>query len=363
MKSLYPEILPLLRENEPGALATVVQTRGSTPQKVGAQAVFLVDGRILGTVGGGCLEAETRRRALTCLDSGQAQLFELRLDEDWGWDDGLLCGGTAQVFVEPLPRPALPVLQALEEFTVQRQPVLLATVVAADEPTLLGQRLLLPAGSDASPIGDLPAVWADQLAEKKEDLLASRQPAFMSLDAPDGQTLAVYLEPILPRPVLVIAGAGHVGAAVCHLGAWLDFEVVVLDDRPDFAQAGRLPEADRVIVGDIEAELRQFPLGPDTYVVIVTRGHRHDLQALRACLGADVAYLGMIGSRRKVKLIFDELRAEGVATEEQLQRVHAPIGLPIGGQMVEEIAVSIAAELVAVRNQAGPGKASPCASA
>jgi xanthine dehydrogenase accessory factor len=160
----------------------------------------------------------------------------------------------------------------------------------------------------------------------------------------------VYLEPRLPAPRLLIAGAGHVGMAVARLGDFLGFAVEVLDDRPEFTSRVRFPRAERIIVGDPARELERAVIDGATYVVLVTRGHRHDAEALRACIRRPAAYIGMIGSARKVGLLRDEFLARGWASAAEWDLVHAPIGLPIGSRTVEEIAVSISAELVAVRN-------------
>jgi len=172
----------------------------------------------------------------------------------------------------------------------------------------------------------------------------------MTLRIPYEQTGCTkeYVEQIGPPPRLLIAGAGHVGQALGELAARLDFDVIVIDDRADFASEQRFPHARQRIVGDIEAELRKVPIDAGTYVVIVTRGHRHDGQALHAVIDSPARYIGLIGSKAKIKLIFDDLVARGVSPQ-QLLRVHAPIGLSIGAVSVPEIAVSIAAELIAVR--------------
>jgi xanthine dehydrogenase accessory factor len=165
-----------------------------------------------------------------------------------------------------------------------------------------------------------------------------------------------YTEEIGPPPTLVIAGAGHVGQALGELAAKLDFNIVAIDDRVDFASEQRFPSAKQRIVGDIEAELRRFPINAGTYIVIVTRGHRHDGQALHAVIDSPAKYIGLIGSKSKIKLIHDDLTAKGVPAD-KLARVHAPIGYNIGAVSVPEIAVSIAAELIAVRRGKPPGPA------
>ncbi len=161
----------------------------------------------------------------------------------------------------------------------------------------------------------------------------------------------VFLEPILPLQQLVIAGAGHIGQALSHLGSLLDFEVTVIDDRPEFANKERLPDADNIIVDEVEKAVRNFPISPDTYLVIVTRGHHHDAEALRPCISSKAAYVGMIGSTRKIKLMREKFIEQGWATPEEFDHVHAPIGIDIQSKTVEEIAVSIVAQLALVRSQ------------
>jgi xanthine dehydrogenase accessory factor len=160
----------------------------------------------------------------------------------------------------------------------------------------------------------------------------------------------VFLESVIPRPKLFIAGAGHIGKALAQIASMLDFEITIIDDRPEFANPANIPCADHIITGDIGKAFREIGKGPDTYLVIVTRGHRDDGKALRECIGSDAAYIGMIGSRNKTIMMRKEFLEKGWATEQQWERIHAPIGLEINSQTVGEIAVSIAAQLVWVRN-------------
>jgi CTP:molybdopterin cytidylyltransferase MocA len=162
---------------------------------------------------------------------------------------------------------------------------------------------------------------------------------------------ALFFEPIFPLPGLIIAGAGHIGRALAHLANLLDFEVTVIDDRSEYANSQNIPDADHLVVDNIGKALQGMTRSPDTYIVIVTRGHKDDGEALRACLDADVAYIGMIGSKRKIRLMRDEFISQGWATESQLDRVYAPVGLEIGSKTVQEIAISISAQLVQIRHQ------------
>jgi len=162
---------------------------------------------------------------------------------------------------------------------------------------------------------------------------------------------SVFLEPVFPPARLVIAGAGHIGRAVAHLGRLLDFDVTVIDDRREFANKKNLPDADRIICREISPALGETPLDGKAYVVIVTRGHQKDAEALRACINSGAGYIGMIGSRSKIALQRREFIARKWATAGAIDRVHAPIGLPIRSETVQEIAVSIAAELVLARRR------------
>jgi xanthine dehydrogenase accessory factor len=179
------------------------------------------------------------------------------------------------------------------------------------------------------------------------------KPMLLPVEGPGpkvNQTLH-FLEPVTPLPRLLVVGAGHIGQAVARQARWLGFEVTVIDDRSEFARPERFDEGTKLIVSDIETAVRNFPTSSDTYIVIVTRGHRHDAEALRACIHSPAAYLGMIGSRHKIALLKERFLSAGWASAPDWKRIHAPIGLKIGSKTVEEIAVSIAAELVQVRSR------------
>ncbi len=347
MDTLYRDIARLLDEGTPFALGTVVHTAGSTPQKTGARAVFLPGGEILGTLGGGCMEAEARRRGLQLTRGGDPELMELHLDDDFGWDDGLICGGTASIFLQPRPDAAqAEVFRAAVRLHDERGRGVFCLVAAGPEGSA-GRACLVREGAAA--VGDLGDPHAAVEALARASLEEGREePRRVLLKDPDA---TVYLEPLLPKPVCFIAGAGHIGAALCHYAARVGFDVAIVDDRPSLCNPERLPDAEHVIAGDIVGTVRDWPKTPDTYFVIVTRGHRHDAVVLREVVHADVAYLGMIGSKRKILTIYEEFIAEGLATREELSRIHAPIGLDIGALTVDEIALCIAAELVMVRRR------------
>jgi len=249
-------------------------------------------------------------------------------------------------------------------------PVAVASLIRVPPGGLpLGAKLLVRA--DGSRLGDLGGGPLEQAvaADAQAALSAAPRRSFQTIDyASSGdrvagaarrepQSAAVYqvmLEVVEPRPVLLVVGAGHVGQAVARLGDYVGFSVTVLDDRPEFASRKRLPEADRILCGDIVESLRGFPIDAGTYVVVVSRGHRQDELALREVMRSDAAYVGMIGSRRRAGAVLQHLSEEGFP-QEALKRVRTPIGLGIGAETPEEIAVSIMAEIIQAR-RGGSGR-------
>ena len=348
MREIYQKIPELIESDQVGAYCTVVETKGSTPQKPGSKLLILPDLRNIGTLGGGCVEAEARRQAIGLMQGGVPRLLEFQLDSDYGWDDGLICGGNMKIFIDlPKTEAEAEMFARLQALNNEKTPIVCATIVtSAKHGVDVGMKMIFATtGERIGTLGDsdLEAAVETETAGVLEN---NRARLFR-----ENETAAVFLEPMQPRPTLLIAGAGHVGQALCHLASWLDFDVVIVDDRTDFASVERLPEADKIIIGDIATELRNYPITPLTYVVIVTRGHQHDESALHSVVESDARYIGLIGSRRKIKLIFDDLMEVGIA-KERLQRVYAPIGLDINSKTVPEIAVSIASQLIQVRNAA-----------
>ena len=243
-----------MKRAEDVALVTIVATNGSTPQRVGAKMLVFADGRTVGTVGGGCYENDAFWKAREALKTRKPVRVKYELDDDFAQENGLVCGGQMEVFIEPIE----------------------------------------------------------------------------------------------PAPAVYVIGAGHVGWYLGQFAHEAGFLVHVVDDREAFANRERFPNAAEVVVDDIPTWLAAATLPASAYVVIVTRGHRHDLDALRAVVGRDLRYVGLIGSHAKVARVYEALLAEGVEPA-RFEGVHAPVGLDIGAVTPQEIAVSILAELIAVR--------------
>ena len=254
-REVFAAVNDALERGEPAALVTIVSTTGSTPQRVGAKMLVFADGRIVGTIGGGCYENDAFWKAREAITIRRPLLLHYELSDDFAQESGLICGGQ----------------------------------------------------------------------------------------------MDVYIEPIEPSPDLYIIGAGHVGFHLARLAVDVGFRVHVIDDREKFASAERFPGATEVVAEDIPAWIARTSLPVQAYAVIVTRGHTNDLEALRVLAPRELRYLGLIGSRAKVARIYEALRESGMA-DALLERVHAPIGLDIGAVTPQEIAVSILAELIAVKH-------------
>jgi xanthine dehydrogenase accessory factor len=353
LKNIYIQLLDELRKNGPLALATIIETKGSTPQIPGASAVFSSEGLCAGTVGGGILEADAQGKALQSLRQKVSLLYKFNLTADISSSEGAICGGEATILMDARPEDHIEVFRSISRSLSQRQPGVLVTFIGRhSEEKISLARYWIEMREDCAvdpqtPYARFHKEIKKSLTANKPDLLRIEETIFSE----EVEETLLFLEPIYLLPHLIIAGAGHIGQAVSHLGSLLDFEVTVIDDRPEFANKEKLPEADNIVVDDIGEAMQATPISSDTYIVIVTRGHEKDADVLRQCIDSKAAYVGMIGSARKIKLMREKFLEEGWATSAQWDRIHAPIGIEIQSKTVQEIAVSIAAQLVLVRRQ------------
>jgi xanthine dehydrogenase accessory factor len=347
MKEVIQEAVDLLKEQQPCVLATVVRTKGSTPQKSGAMLLVREDGSGLGTLGGGCVEGDIWFAARELLrNHGGPEFKDYYLNEDIAARDGLVCGGTMYFYLEPFygPEDFLPIGNEVLEAYEGGEPVALATLVNVPEGNdNLGRKLLLRSGGSVSgTLGD-PALDAQaiEVAQRVADVGAAE-----SLMTADGSE--VFVEGFTTPPTLVMVGGGHVGKATADLAHNLGYRVFVVDDRPEFANRERFPYAEDVVVTSYEGWSQHLSINVNTFVVVATRGHRFDDLALESALPSRARYIGLLGSRRKTLMIYQRLLQDGTPLE-RLKEIHAPIGLDIGGLTPEELAVSIMSEIIMVR--------------
>jgi xanthine dehydrogenase accessory factor len=350
MRSIHQRLLEQIRSGSGAVLATVVRASGSTPQKPGSSALFGELGLLAGTVGGGPLEGEVQHIAESLLISGASDQFYFNLDSEKG-TDGAICGGEAEVLLDANPSVHLPILEKMEKSLSLRTDGYLLTGVSRRQD---GARAIRRYWISGRNLEDLPPDMGYDFKDLiKGHLKYAERFGFVEMDLssiPHHVEMA-YLEHFKPLPHLVIAGGGHIGKALAHLGSLLEFEVTVVDDRPEFASVQHIPDADHLVVANIGEAIGKIKTDQDTYFVVVTRGHIQDGEALKACIGSKAAYIGMIGSTRKVGTLKKQFLEEQWATPEQWSAIHAPVGLDIGSKTVQEIAISIAAQLVEVRNK------------
>jgi len=347
MMNVYEEIEGLVAAGETVAAATVVRTQGSTPREVGAKMIIRPSGETTGTIGGGCGEAEVWQAAMDALKDGRPRLVTLDLTGDVALDTEMVCGGVMDVFVDLWGSEDLKLLESANRAMEEAGRFALVTPISTEAKP--ARRLVLPSGEALGTLGDqeldnLVSRWAlEALREGKPQAVPGTE------NAP-----SVFLDVQMAPPTLLIAGAGHIAVPLARMAKMLGFKVVVVDDRPVFANEERFPDADEVIAAPFGETLSGYPLDNQTYIAIMTRGHAHDLECLVEVIDKPAAYIGMIGSRRRVRGVLDMVRDRDIP-EELLSRVHAPIGLDIGAWTPEEIALSVMAEVVKAR-RGGTGR-------
>ena len=340
--SLLRLIVEELDASRPSALVTVVETKGSVPRHAGSAMLVRGDASIAGTVGGGRGEALAREAAQAVIESGRSRMIRVEMLGEATLGSDMICGGTSGMLVE---------------FVADRR-----TYGAALSAAGWGERSLVLRSLCSEPFGkpfdSEPLLLDEALAPRTgpalafdralaESVLRSRKP---SRDE-EGR---LFYDPLMPEEKLLILGGGHVGRALAQLAVNLEFKVSVGDDRPEFVEASRFPGSVATLAGSFSEIVSSFAFDASTYTVIMTRGHLLDLECVRAVLPKPGRYVGFIGSARKTRMILEQLGTEGFDAV-KVGALHAPIGLDIGAESPEEIAVSILAEIIAVRHDSTSG--------
>ena len=329
-------------------VATVVKTSGSTPQKPGAKLLVRADGSGVGTLGGGCVEGDIWFAASQLLKSGGvAEMRDYELNEDLAAEDGLVCGGTMYFLLDPIRKPEI-AKEFNDEVVAAYEggaPVAVASLMKTSEGSdlTIGAKLLIREnGSTSGSLGD--EILDSHAMNSARKLMAMGKNDYVTAESGDEYFVEAYTTP----PTLVLAGGGHVSKAISNIAASLGFRIFIIDDREEFSNPDRFPEAEQTVVSDYGSAFEKLPIGTNSFVVIATRGHRYDASATASAMRTPASYVGLLGSKRKTILIFEELFAEGF-TMEEVQSVRSPIGLKISARTPEEIALSIMAEIVGFR--------------
>jgi xanthine dehydrogenase accessory factor len=355
MSSPFERMAELVSAGRSFALATVVRTLGSTPQVVGAKLIVTGDEaeRPFGTLGGGCVEADAVLAARDVLAGGATSLREYRLTEDLAWNSGLVCGGTMWILAEPgdavLRLGGRDLLAEACHAAAGGPPLAFVTRLRRN-----GLRLAFDSRAAVFADGDHAGRLGDEALTRRAVTWAIEQmrhgtPRVVAID----EETELLIEPVTTRPRLVVAGGGHVAKAIARQAQLLEYDVTILEDRPEFADPARFGGA-QVIEGEVPASIASFTYGWQSYLVIATRGHKLDADCVLAAVRTEVPYIGVLGSRRKTVLIADMLREANVPAE-RIDAIHAPVGLDLGGRTPAEIALAVLAEITQ-RRYGGTGR-------
>jgi len=334
MQYILDGLISTLEKRESAVIGAIVRSSGSAPRTSGARMLVRLDGTLVGTLGGGALEGDCLKKAKDLLDESNSDTFaelEFDLTDKTAAAEGMVCGGEVSVLLQKVTPAFLQhFIQLRDDFEKGVQAML---VTGLPKNGNAPQTYFLHGSDDCELLVPL----------RKEILRKNRRAKFLiSHEEQD-----YFVEPLIHPETVYLVGAGHVALATAHLASFTDFDVVVMDDREEFANRERYPEAREIIVLDTFNDCFNG-LGPDDYVVIVTRGHLHDRNVLAQALKTEAGYIGMIGSSEKRQGVYASLLEEGFSNND-LKRVYSPIGISIGGDTPEEIGLSIVAEMVKVR--------------
>jgi xanthine dehydrogenase accessory factor len=365
-KEVYLGLEKVLHQKLEAALIIVTSVLGSSPRKPGTKMLVFADGTTVGTIGGGCGEAEGRREALNVIAAYTSKVYHLNMTADIAQEEGMVCGGSMEIFIDYLGfQSPIEQTNSNKEYlsAIKETPnPIIVTLIEALDVQLIGKKLFIKQNGDI--LGDLGREELSRIAQERAKIEGkSCRLQLISLDSEfepcvSSVKKAAYrllIEPPTTVGQLLILGAGHIALPLATMAKIIGYEVSIVDDRPSFANSTRFPSADTIICDDFARALDTIKINPQTFVVIITRGHRYDKVCLEKVIYQPAAYIGMIGSRKKVKELLAELEEAGVPNR-LLQKLYSPIGLKIGAETPEEIAVSILSELIKVQKGVGAEK-------
>lgn len=341
-ENIYQKAYDLLLSSQKIVLAKTIRRSGSTPRDVGSMCIITEKGELIGTVGGGLLEYQVQKKAMTLFNTETAFIYQFHLTDEDLAQNGMICGGNVDLFLEPLfplNTGLVEIFKTITRHIADNQPGILITRIKDGIHAMdTGARLFIQA--DGKKLGTLPGF------DPEQGLLDKSAP--FDLIVSDDKDAEFFVEKIALTPRIFLFGAGHVSTFVARLAKMVGFGITVIDDRPDFANPKNFPDADTFVVSDFKNAFDQLTISQTAYILIITRGHLHDKTVLQQALETNAAYIGMIGSTRKRNTIYRALMEEGVS-KEKLEKVYSPIGIDINAETPEEIAVSIVGELIKKR--------------
>ncbi len=334
---------------EPIALATVIQTWGSAPRKAGAKMALTPDGKLAGSVSGGCVEGAVFEEGRDALENQRAKLLSFGVADETAWEVGLACGGNIQVFVEPLALHGNEaVYTAVDDLITHERAGATATVIGGTDERRLGHKLLLSGTGER--VGGINTAVDNALIPHLQTALQQGQPRRFALEVEPAQTLDIFIDVYLPSPQLIMVGGVHIAIALTALAKTLGYRTIVVDPRKAFGSEARFAQADQLIQLWPQKAFAGLTVNENTAVALLTHDPKIDDPALHAVLNSPAFYIGALGSRKTHAKRVTRLEEAGF-TADQISRIHGPIGLDINAQNPEEIALSVMAEIVKVRRE------------
>ncbi len=353
--NIYSEILSALEIEESVMLATIISTTGSTPASALSKMLVKNNGtKSVGSIGGGCMEGDVLTEAKRLFPLGKANILTFRLKED-EFIQGLICGGNLDVLIEPITRKRILLLQQINSLCESGRDCYIASFVLTDG-TIKDKTTFATIEETNKWIDGILEKWGKDIRHPANTLLHLKsnqvyfgklhQNEILRIKLPAGE---IFVEPVQCSPSLYIFGGGHIAKSLCYSATECGFNVVVIDDREQYANSVRFPKAAQTLAIDFLSAFDHISVKSSSFIVITTRGHQYDEEILERALQTSASYIGMIGSRRKIETIYERLLKHGVPIA-QLKRVHAPIGIELGAVTPEEIAISIVAQLIRIRH-------------
>ena len=348
MKEVFNKALEELNDGNEFVVASVVKTSGSTPQKPGSKLLVKKDGKTIGTLGGGCVEGDIWFASKEILEKGgKSKYQDYVLNEELASNDGLVCGGTMYFLIDPYRKSNLEInekiLSEIEKGYQGEFSLIVATIIDSSEKNEIGNKLVIK--DDGEIFGNInQKEFIQEISKSANELMTFGNNKVIEINESK-----IFVEGITTDPAILIAGGGHVGKAIAPLAKASGFNVWVVDDRKDFANKDRFPEAEKVVNSSFDKAFEELPIRKNTFIIIATRGHNYDDIVLEQAVKTDAKYVALLGSKRKAILIYESLLKKGIS-EERLKEVRSPAGLDIGARTPNEIAVSIVAEMISFRN-------------
>lgn len=345
MNAVDGSVQQWLRDGERVAIATVLRTWGSAPRKAGAKMAVTGAGEMSGSVSGGCVESAVAEEALNSLSSERPILLEYGVSDESAWEVGLACGGRIEILVEPIPKDHYEMLSG----ALRDQTPAASLVITSGPEDMIGHRLSLRAGVPMVEVSDFNGEDSGRLRPVVQETLQRPSPRWIEVEV-EGSQATAFIEPVPLKPELLMVGGVHIAIALATIARVLGYWTIVIDPRRSFGSRERFSHADRLIQAWPGEAFEDLQIGPNSAVAVLTHDPKVDDPALIVALQSEAYYVGALGSRRTQAKRIQRLQQAGL-TSGQLEKLHGPIGLDIGAQDPEEIALAIMAEIVAARRR------------